>query len=270
MKNEEKIVESLLAMRRNLLEKELVKLQRNSNKHDTREDEFLKVSRSRNSIQYYVVKYGNEKRKKYISKSNISIAKSIAQRDYEKQVRRTIEEEIKAINKFINSMPEITFEQVYYNLVEGRKLLVTPIVMPDEEYAKKWQEEEYIGKKIDAGTVGYETQRGEIVRSKSEVIIADALYYAKVPYHYEKPIKISNRIIHPDFTVLNVKTRKEYYWEHFGLLDDEEYLNKALLKLESYQKNNIREGENLILTRESKLHPLNTSIVKEMIRYYLL
>ncbi|MEE3440399.1 MAG: hypothetical protein VZR07_10670, partial [Ruminococcus sp.] len=52
----------------------------------------------------------------------------------------------------------------------------------------------------------FETQRGEIVRSKSEVIIADALYYANIPYHYEKPIKVGDRVIYPDFTVLNVKT----------------------------------------------------------------
>ena len=117
--------------------------------------------------------------------------------------------------------------------------------------------------------MGYETQRGEIVRSKSEVIIADALFFAKIPYHYEKPLKVGNRTVYPDFTVLNVKTRKEYYWEHLGLLDDEDYLNSFLVKMDSYQKNGVRSGEKLILTKETKKHPLNTANVKEMIKYYL-
>ena len=82
-------------------------------------------------------------------------------------------------------------------------------------------------------------------------------------------MKVGNRTVYPDFTVLNVKTRKEYYWEHLGLLDDEDYLNKFLVKLDSYQKNGIRSGEKLILTKETKKHPLNTANVKETIKYYL-
>ena len=269
MKNEEKLVESLFAKRRKILEKELAKLQKNNNKHTINEDEFLKVSRRKNQLQYYVVNYGNEKKKKYITKSNLSIAKSIAQRDYEKQVVKSIEEEIKCIERFFKTMPKITYEQIYDKLVDGRKALVTPIVMTDEEYAKKWQEQTFVAKKLEFVLVGYETQRGEIVRSKSEVIIADALYFAKIPYHYEKPLKVGNKVVHPDFTVLNVKNRKEYYWEHLGLLDDEDYLNKFLVKLDSYEKNGIRSGEKLILTKETKKHPLNTANVKEMIKYYL-
>ena len=269
MKNEGKLIVSSLTIRKNLLEKELTKLRKTNNKHNIVEDEFLKVSRRKNSVQYYVVKYGNEKRKKYITKSNLSIAKSIAQRDYEKQVIKTIEEEIKCIDRFIKGMPKFTFEEVYDKLVEGRKALVNPVIMTDEEYAKSWQEQRFVAKKIEAGTVGYETQRGEIVRSKSEVIIADALFFAKIPYHYEKPLKVGNRTVYPDFTVLNVKTRKEYYWEHLGLLDDEDYLNSFLVKMDSYQKNGVRSGEKLILTKETKKHPLNTANVKEMIKYYL-
>ena len=35
-----------------------------------------------------------------------------------------------------------------------------------------------------------------------------------VPYHYEAPLYLKGRgIIHPDFTVLNIRTRQEYYWE---------------------------------------------------------
>ena len=31
---------------------------------------------------------------------------------------------------------------------------------------------------------------------------------------------LSNRIIHPDFTVLNVRTREILYWEHLGMMDN--------------------------------------------------
>ena len=38
-----------------------------------------------------------------------------------------------------------------------------------------------------------------------------------VPNHYEAPLYLKGRgIIHPDFTVLNIRTRQEYYWEPYG------------------------------------------------------
>ena len=79
------------------------------------------------------------------------------------------------------------------------------------------------------------SENGERVRSKSEVIIADILKNNGIPYRYEYPVLI-NRNIHPDFCCLNVRTRKEYFWEHFGKMDDIEYARQKLertLKSES-------------------------------------
>ena len=42
---------------------------------------------------------------------------------------------------------------------------------------------------------------------------------------------LSNRIIHPDFTVLNVRTREILYWEHLGMMDNKEYIESALAKI---------------------------------------
>ncbi|HAV90400.1 MAG TPA: hypothetical protein DCW44_03900 [Eubacterium sp.] len=238
-------------------------------KNKYRDDINLKVEKRNKSSQYIIYKKGKPSEFKYLKKSELDIARKLAQRDYEKQVMKAIVQELKCISKYVNGFPDKSYEDIYNGLSMGRKAVVTPIVLTDEQYAKAWQEEKFVGKKIQVGTVGFETQKGEIVRSKSEVIIADALYYANIPYHYEKPIKVGDRVIYPDFTVLNVKTRKEYYWEHLGMLDEEEYLNNTILKLELYEQNNIREGENLIISRETRFHPLNTSNVKDKIKHYL-
>ena len=76
--------------------------------------------------------------------------------------------------------------------------------------------------------------------------------------------------VHPDFTVLNRKTRKEYYWEHFGMMDDAGYVEKAVQKIETYERNLFFTGEQLLLTYETRLHPLNTGIMDNLIRKYLL
>ena len=62
------------------------------------------------------------------------------------------------------------------------------------------------------------TKMGIIVRSKSEVIIATALYDNNIKFEYEKAIKISDVIYYPDFTV-EKKNGDIILWEHLGLID---------------------------------------------------
>ena len=261
-------IKLILLERCKLLEKELYKIKKKREKVEIT-DSKLKVCKKNKSYQYYEMNYRKNEKPKYISKTNIDMAKQLAQRDYENQLIKVMEEEIASIKLYLRSMPETIFEDVYDSLMEGRRIIVIPAVMTDEEYTNIWQNEKYNTKKIRPDDIGYETQRGEKVRSKSEVIIADALYYAGVPYHYEKPLKIGNKVIYPDFTVLNVRTRKEFYWEHLGMLDNEDYLDKALRKLDNYELHGIREGNNLILTRETAKFPINISNVKDKINHYL-
>ena len=75
--------------------------------------------------------------------------------------------------------------------------------------------------------------------------------------------------VYPDFTVLNVKRRKELYWEHLGMMDDPEYVEKAMQKIAMYEENGIFPGESLILTYETRMNPISPKIVNLMISQYL-
>ena len=82
----------------------------------------------------------------------------------------------------------------------------------------------------------YPTSKGDKVRSKSEVIIANLLYEHKINYEYESPLEYeSEEIIKPDFTILLPDNRK-LYWEHIGLLGTETYDETWLYKLNIYNK----------------------------------
>ena len=79
---EEKDVFQYFRKKKKYLEKILAEL-----KKKTYEQNYCLKTEKRNSfIQYVVYERGNIKKIKYIKKSNLSLAKSIAQRDYEKQV----------------------------------------------------------------------------------------------------------------------------------------------------------------------------------------
>ena len=70
------------------------------------------------------------------------------------------------------------------------------------------------------------TAKGEYVSSKSEKIIADTLTKNNINYVYELPLRLKGYgTVKPDFTVLNKRTRQEYVWEHFGMMDGNVYVS---------------------------------------------
>ena len=94
------------------------------------------------------------------------------------------------------------------------------------------------------------TLHGEFVRSLSEALIADWLFYMKIPYRYEKRLIVCDESFYPDFTVINPLNGKEVYVEFLGL-DSEEYLNTWNKKLSRYNQMGIFEGDRLlVITKE--------------------
>ena len=77
-------------------------------------------------------------------------------------------------------------------------------------------------------------------------------------------LPVTEKWIYPDFTILNPETREEIYWEHFGMLDEPEYANKAILKLNEYELNGIHLGHQLIATFETSSQPLDISLVESI------
>jgi hypothetical protein len=68
----------------------------------------------------------------------------------------------------------------------------------------------------------------------------------------------NGKTVYPDFTILKMPERKEVYFEHFGMIDDEEYFEHMIYKLNSYENNGIYMGINLFITYETSKKPLNT------------
>lgn len=76
--------------------------------------------------------------------------------------------------------------------------------MGDAYFAKSWLDEGFRGLGFDErDTTEFFSEKGERMRSKSEVLIANALYKRGIPYKYECPVLLPSGIMkYPDFTVL--------------------------------------------------------------------
>lgn len=54
------------------------------------------------------------------------------------------------------------------------------------------------------------------------------------------------------------------------MMDDPEYSEKAIKKLEDYAKNGIYIGKNLLVTFETRHKPLEMKVVEQMIKEFIL
>jgi len=90
----------------------------------------------------------------------------------------------------------------------------------------------------------HRSRRGELMISKSEVIIANELASAGILYEYERRfVGKDGTPRYPDFTIEDADTGITWYWEHLGMLGDEEYERKWKAKLKWYRENGIALDE---------------------------
>ena len=112
----------------------------------------------------------------------------------------------------------------------------------------------------------HRTIRGELVRSKSEVIIADCLHYNKLDYEYEPELILEGRVKRPDFKVVDSDTGDTWYWEHCGMMTDPKYVKRWEAKKKFYEKNGIKEGKNLIVTYDDENGGLDSGAIDDLIK----
>lgn len=235
-------------------------------------DGTLRIANRGNAHQYYHRLHSSDRTGTYIKKkSNLNLAMNLAQKDYDLRVKHEIQHELHAIETFLKNYSPEQIEQLYNSLNETRQELITPVYTPDEDILNIWNNVQYNSLDIPNDTPDFYSDNGEQVRSKSELIIANKLKQHNIPYKYEYPLVLSTGItVHPDFTCLNVNTRQEIIWEHFGIMGDSEYMNKTLKKINDYAKSGYVLGKNFIATFESASIPLNSNTVDININEYLL
>ena len=274
----------------------------------------LRVSKSHGAVQYYQKIDKDGKNGRYLDAAHRELAQKLAQKAYNIKLLPAIKKERALLQAALTKIQEATkggeislvaLEQVN----PDSRALITTATLTDEQYATAWLSQKYKGKPFQPDAPELYTARGERVRSKSEVIIADTLTRLGIPYHYEFPLTLksggrgqsagtsqqsagtsqqsagnfpqkedtssqnagarSKITIYPDFLCLNIRTRREFIWEHFGLMDDPSYSTRAVQKLQTYNQNGIHPGQNLIISTESSDLPLNTRHIENLINTFL-
>ncbi len=113
----------------------------------------------------------------------------------------------------------------------------------------------------------YRTLRGELVRSKSELTLANLVSTMGIPYEYGPMVRLGEVEVEADFKVgSKLDARLWYYWEHCGRMDDKEYVDRFGKKMALYRINGYREGKNLITTYEDAESGLDTQEILNILK----
>ena len=228
----------------------------------------LYIARRKGNTQYYWRLPGQEPELRYIKKNDTELIRALMQKQYILKLRRSIEEEIEAIDLYLTHLPKVPPEQLFEALSDERRQYVDPELDSDTRFALRWMAETYDAPKINYDAVEDEDGDNEfddMFRSKSERLIANMLDKNGILYKYEKPLSLRGFTVYPDFTILDIRNRREIYLEHLGMMDKENYLDNAILKLNRYSRAGYQLGDRLLVTMESKIRPLNIHAAEKMV-----
>ena len=224
----------------------------------------IKINQIRGKTYYYLIVDGKESQ--YLKKKELNTAKRIVQKSYEHSTLKAARCELVYLQEFVKSYPQTSPEEIYDLLPDSRKVLAHTVFKTTDDYISEWQNKPYTPKTFSDDVPYFETNRGERVRSKSEQIIANRFYERGVPYKYECPLRLEGfGKIYPDFTVLNLQTKREEYIEHNGMMDDIKYVENHIRRTNAYQLNGFMIGDRLHLMFETLKVPLDTRILDLLI-----
>lgn len=229
----------------------------------------LRVTNSGQKVKYYHLLPGKGANGVYLRNEDRLLAEELAQKEYAQKFWALAVKRRNFITSILKKLSALDLTKPFNSMSPKKQVLVTPYVWSQEEKIRQWESVEYESPPIPDDIPEIYTNRGERVRSKSEKIIADRLYELGIPYRYESPLYLDYTLLHPDFTILDTRTFEEVYLEHLGMMDNEEYLNKALKRLDLLAQYGIMTGHRLLLTFETAKHPVNPryldSLLKDLI-----
>lgn len=208
----------------------------------------------------------------YIGKSNEKLKRQLSRRRFIEDSLAQIEDIIKDEENSLTNPTVYDPTEVAASLPEAYKDVdYSPILDSTEaNHPLIWCNEPYERSSLHPERLIYRTQNGLLVRSKSESIIAGLLELEDIPFRYEAQLVLDGQNYYPDFTILNPQDNQILYWEHFGMVDDEDYAASMERKLNVYKRHGIKSWDNLITTYESESNPFNVQMIRRIIKAFLL
>lgn len=136
--------------------------------------------------------------------------------------------------------------------------------------AEKWAAAPYEKSEKRPERLSHRTIKGDLVRSKSEAIIANILYNMKIPYHYEENLWLGRERIAPDFKIAVRSESRFKLLEHCGMMSEPKYRQDFKWKLEHYLLEGYMPWRDVFFTFDDVDGAIDTAAISDMIEHYFL
>lgn len=229
----------------------------------------LAVKHIRNRIYFYVI---DEKTRTHscIPKKNHQLILKLKQKRWMKRAIKIMEQNLNWQEKMLHHYQEYDTHalQKLLPLPDGDEILADyeKQVFPDLE---KWSKAQYRKNAYKTEELKLTTSFGLKVRSKSELMIAELLYAAGIPFHYDAAIEIYdlnyNKVYRYVDFLIKTPEGEEIIWEHFGMFGIKEYRDNAMRRFIEFFQNGIFQPDNLIITMDGPNGQLDMRAIERII-----
>lgn len=244
------------------IEKECKRLEKSiehrQNFIDNADEGFFKCFRNGNKWSWYIIKNvtdekGNvHKKRTYLPKRDWQTACDYVKKAIYKSALIDEKQELKALRSYLKNSSSFDRVDKYINKNEEiENISKTFYNGKFDETTRSWLKDVSSSNDLFPDGLQFRCKNGLMVRSKSEQLIATALINYNIPFKYENRKMLGLNEYFPDFTILSPKDGEEYLWEHFGKMDDENYVCHSLEKIKHYNENGYIPFDKLIMTFES-------------------
>lgn len=207
--------------------------------------------------------------KRHAINKHPEIVKGLIRRTYLERELAVLEKNVKALETMTKAFCEVAPDDILERMPERFRSFPKEYFFPQPK-EDDWASQPYEQSSYKTERKIHTTSRGLLVRSKSELAISEAFYKYDVPFRYEQILEIGTYRVAPDFMPRNKRTSEQFYWEHCGMPEDEEYMRHHKWKMNLYGSVGIVPWKNLIVSYDGVDGTLNIAEIESVIKNKLL
>lgn len=237
------------------------------------------TSFTKNGRKYYSEVWTEDgvKKTRYLGTANNKEVLEIQEKRFIRKILPVLEKRIRTLEKNPEEMRPIDFEEINSLLPAVYRLpseQIKAVIGPNAE--EKWYAEALKEKTKDEKRYGvfrpeelvHRAKDGTMMRSKSEVVIANELINYGIPFIYELPVDVMGFIMHPDFMFYSFSRMKPMIWEHAGMIGDAGYKKGFEDRMDDYMRAGLAPCTDIILTFDTTDGHVDAELIDKIIEDY--
>lgn len=193
---------------------------------------------------------------------------ALVRKKYVEAATQNIRTNLNDLNQAIKNYSPVGEQRIMKSFFDKYPELRKGIYFGDID-PEAWQSE-YKQPEFYADSYKSVSAHGEDMRSGGEMYIASRLDHFGIPYRYEDDTGIPDLSYAPDFKIIRPRDRKLIYWEHFGKVNDYQYVQENLHKVGAYIDYGIKPWDNLIMTFNNERGGYDGKLIDALIECWLL